>query len=194
MHNHADARRASLPAASSRDKQGKPLLSWRVHLLPFLGEEQLYKQFKLDEPWDSPHNVKLLEKMPSVYQLPSRPTEKPGLTYFQVFVNPPHVRYDPAKCAPFGGPKPPMMPASFPDGTSNTILVAEAAEAVPWTKPADIPYDPDGPLPRLGNPTPGGFSVVLADGSVRFIKKTISEQTLRNAITPADGRVLGNDW
>ena len=47
---------------------GKPLLSWRVHLLPFLEENELYEQFKLDEPWDSPHNIKLLDQMPADVQ------------------------------------------------------------------------------------------------------------------------------
>ncbi len=54
----------SLPAAASVDKvSGKPLLSWRVHLLPLLDEQDLYNQFKLNEPWDSPNNIKLLDKI-----------------------------------------------------------------------------------------------------------------------------------
>jgi hypothetical protein len=73
-------------------------------------------------------------------------------------------------------------------------LVAEAGEAVPWTKPADILYDPKGPLPPLGNPAQDSFAVVLCDGFARLVKRTISEKTLRHAITPADGNVLGEDW
>src|SRR5947207_661102 len=48
-------------------KDGKPLLSWRVAILPYLAEKKLYDEFKLDEPWDSKHNIKLLEKMPKPY-------------------------------------------------------------------------------------------------------------------------------
>ena len=69
-HNYA-AMRNSIPAAYSMDPQGKPLLSWRVHVLPYLEEQALYDQFKLDEPWDSPHNRKLIEKMPKVFENPS---------------------------------------------------------------------------------------------------------------------------
>ncbi len=42
-------------------------LSWRVHLLPFLEEAELYRQFHLDEPWDRPHNMSLVERMPKAY-------------------------------------------------------------------------------------------------------------------------------
>ncbi len=65
---------------------GKPLLSWRVHLLPYLGEDDLYQQFNLDEPWDSPNNIRLLNQMPKVYQSPN---ETPGSskTYYRGFAN-----------------------------------------------------------------------------------------------------------
>ncbi len=33
-----------------RDENGKPLLSWRVRLLPFIDEAHLYMKFHLDEP------------------------------------------------------------------------------------------------------------------------------------------------
>src|SRR5262245_56693586 len=66
MHTYHDKHR-SFPAAAIYGKDGKALLSWRVALLPYLGLEALYKEFKLDEPWDSAHNKRLLEKMPAVY-------------------------------------------------------------------------------------------------------------------------------
>ena len=65
LHNYADANRGKLPG-DVLDKTGKPLLSWRVLLLPYLEQNDLYKQFKLDEPWDSKNNRPLLEKMPKV--------------------------------------------------------------------------------------------------------------------------------
>ena len=49
-------------------RDGQPLLSWRVHLLPFVLEDPLYQQFKLDQPWDSPDNLKLLDRIPEAYQ------------------------------------------------------------------------------------------------------------------------------
>jgi Protein of unknown function (DUF1559) len=184
MHNFNSAN-GSLPAAASYGKDGKPLLSWRVALLPYLGQKALYDQFKLDQPWDSEHNKKLLDKMPNVYTpLTGKPKER-STTYYQVLVG---------KGTAFEGKRGLRIPADFPDGTSNTILIVEAGAAVPWTKPADVPYDQKKPLPKLGGLFKDGFHVTLCDGSVRLIGRNMSEQTLRDAITRDDGNVLGADW
>ena len=55
------------PPAAVSDKSGKPLLSWRVLMLPWIQQGKLFKEFHLDEPWDSDHNKKLLEKMPPLF-------------------------------------------------------------------------------------------------------------------------------
>jgi WD40 repeat protein len=162
---------------------GKPLLSWRVAILPIIGQMDLYKQFHLDEPWDSPHNIKLLDKMPDVFAID--PKQKGTTTVFQVFVG---------KDAPFPPDQPILYPAGFADGTSRTILVAEAAEAVPWTKPEDLTYDATQALPQLGGVRPDGFYVGMADGSTRFVHKSVSEKTIRAAITPAGNDEVGKDW
>ncbi|MDG3006843.1 sigma-70 family RNA polymerase sigma factor [Paludisphaera mucosa] len=86
MHNHHDARNA-FPAAAVAGPDGRPLLSWRVALLPYLGEEALYKQFHLDEPWDGPHNRTLLRRMPEVYQTPDLSTPL-GFSRFRGFTTP----------------------------------------------------------------------------------------------------------
>src|SRR5690606_13567468 len=70
LHNFHDTF-GQLPAAYNTDKDGKPLLSWRVGLLPFLEEGALYNEFHLDEPWDSDHNKKLIARMPAVYRSPN---------------------------------------------------------------------------------------------------------------------------
>ena len=80
MHNHHDASK-EFPAAYSTDKQGKPLLSWRVKILPLIGQDALYRQFHLDEPWDSEHNKKLIPLMPPVYMAPGS-TAGPGKTNY----------------------------------------------------------------------------------------------------------------
>ena len=84
--------------------------------------------------------------------------------------------------------------ANIPDGTSNTILVIEASNAVPWTKPEDVMYDPQKPMPKFGKLLADQFLVGLADGSVRFVTPKVKEKTLRQAIEPSDGNVLGEDW
>ncbi len=184
--NCADTSGGKLPAVASYDKAGKPLLSWRVHLLPYLEQDALYKEFHLDEPWDSEHNKKLIAKMPKVFQSSNRKLNEQGKT---VFLAPT------GKGTTWPGTTGLSYPASFPDGTSNTILfvLADDAHAVEWTKPDDLKYDPDKPRAGLGKRA-GAFLVGLADGSVRYVKPEISKETLRNAFDPADGNPLGADW
>jgi hypothetical protein len=170
--------------AGAARRGGKALLSWRVALLPFLGEANLYKQFRLDEPWDGPHNKKLLAKMPRVYAPPGVKTREPFTTFYQVFVG---------GGATFEKRRVAQWPASIPDGTSNTILIAEAGTAVPWTKPEDMHYAPDEPLPELGGMYPKVFNVALADGAAAALWKTADPDQLRGAITCAGGEVVAWD-
>jgi RNA polymerase sigma factor (sigma-70 family) len=161
---------------------GRPLLSWRVEILPFLGEQELYKLFKRDEPWDSEHNKKLLARMPAVY---APPGAKDGdRTYYQAIVGA-EAAWEPRQAMRF--------PASIPDGTSNTLLVVEAATPVPWTKPEDLAYVPDQALPKFGGLFGGDFHALFADGAVHFISAKADETNLRAAITRAGGEVIDLD-
>src|SRR5262249_44509944 len=81
-HDHAH-----LPPPAIMDKQDKPLLSWRVALLPYLGPEGLYEQFKPDGAWDSPHNKKLLARMPAVFAAVG-PKAAKNTTNYQYVVGP----------------------------------------------------------------------------------------------------------
>lgn len=172
MQNYHDAN-GRFPPAVVRGRDGKPLYSWRVLLLPYLEQKTLFDQFKLDEPWDGPNNIKLLAQMPKVFEDPSAQTPESGMTVYQVFVGP--------KTA-FESPRGENL-LSFSDGLANTILIAEAATAVPWSKPADLSFRPNGPLPKLGGHHPGGFNIALADGSVRFVQQQVAESVLRGLIT-----------
>jgi hypothetical protein len=195
MINDADANGNRLTPAAICDKDGKPLLSWRVAILPYIEQDALYQQFKLDEPWDGPNNSRLIPLMPKVYAHPGADlaASAQGLTHYRVFTGP-HTPF-PAAEPPFPPGRSPMhFPMGFPDGTANTILIVEATDAVTWTKPDELPYDPNKPLPSLGLRPGGPFAAALADGEIRRIAPTISERTLRAAITPADGDVLGADW
>jgi hypothetical protein len=188
MHNYADSHRGQFPPAVIYSADGRPLYSWRVELLPYLEADQLYKKFNKNESWDSPHNRALLSQMPKCFAMPgSGPGET--RTCYQVFVgaNTPW---------PNNGRTGPRMPADFPDGTSNTVLVAEAANLVEWSKPDDMNLLPGlTPKQLLGQKVdPGKFAVALADGSVRMVPATISDQTLNNAVNPKDGMPLGADW
>jgi hypothetical protein len=170
MHNyHGDFDR--LPGHAIYGKDGKPLLSWRVALLPYLNQDQLYRQFHLDEPWDSDHNKKLLAQMPKVFELPDTKAP-PGHTYFQVPVTPADYRGR-YRTMFLQAPRSQMTLGQITvrDGTSNTIMILEADKAVPWTKPEDftLPAD-DKTLPKLGaDQTSGKFLVAMGDGSTRTL-------------------------
>ncbi len=166
------------------DKDGKPLLSWRVRLLPYLEEAALYEQFKLDEPWDSKHNKALVEKIPKIYA-PIRVKAKVGETFYQGFAGADTTFEPGAKLA---------IPRSFPDGTSNTVAVVEAGTACVWTKPDDLPYDAKKPLPKLGGLFDGDFHVLLVDGSVHVGHgKKMDADAFRKIVTRSDGMVCDAD-
>jgi hypothetical protein len=192
MHEH-QGRTRLLPTHAIYGKGGKPLLSWRVKLLPNIGHESLYLAFRLDEPWDSPRNMRLLPRMPSAYAHPLRPAEAAdGLTYYQVFT----CSSKETNHSPFireHGNELSLPKVCACDGVPNTILVAEAANPVPWTKPQDLDYSADRPIPRLGL-FRAGFHVAMTHGEVLWISNQVSERTLRFAITYNDGMSLGDDW
>lgn len=158
-----EAEKGKLPAASI-SKDGKPLLSWRVQLLPYLDQRALYDEFKLDEPWDSEHNRKLIERMPEVFRNPRLPLA-PGRTSYVVPRGPKTLFEDAVKSTAM---------KDVTDGLSNTILVIEASPeaAVVWTQPEDLAIDLDSPrVPAgLGGDSRGMISVALADGSVQNIR------------------------
>jgi hypothetical protein len=180
MHNYHDTY-GTFPAAANYDKDGKPLLSWRVHLLPFLEHGQLYKQFHLDEPWDSEHNKTLIARMPRVFKAGVEGA-KEGETVYQGF----HGK------GAFFEEKKGIRITEIPDGTSNTCMVLEAGRAVTWTKPEDIPFDPAKALPKLGF-RPDGFFAAYCDGSVRFIRRATKEKTMKAIITRNGGEVIENE-
>jgi hypothetical protein len=189
--------RDKFPDPAVFDPQGRPLLSWRVTILPFIEQQDLWAQFHMNEPWDSEHNKKLIPQMPKTYLLPGKGTEKEGITYYRIFVADPTDDKIGGGDMPLFRWKPPYCLYTFgnvPDGVSNTILVAEAEDGVPWTKPEELVYNPKKPVPKLGFRWNGKGLVGMADSSVIAVDKNISEETLRHAITPADGHVLGSDW
>jgi prepilin-type processing-associated H-X9-DG protein len=177
------------PAPAIARADGTPLLSWRVAILPFLGYQSLYDRFRLDEPWDSPHNLALLSEMPVEFACPSGPARRRGQTAYLVIVGP---KTD------FGSVNTPFEPArgadirEITDGTSNTVLVLETTTHVPWTKPDDLHWSPGGAQPVVASAHRGGTHVLFADGGTRFLKHTIEPRVLLGLITMNGNEVLSS--
>lgn len=196
MHNyHSDYKRLPSPGTyqggsvnPQPGSEDKPFLSWRVALLPYLGHDNIYKQFHVNEPWDSPHNKKFIAMMPKVYASPGAPDAGEGKTHVQVFVAPAKPGKDSKqKFIPifqWGKPGATLGQITVQDGTSNTMMIAEGANAVVWTKPDDMLItDDEAPLPKLGCvPDEDDFFVVFADASVRTIRRAIPDMKLYNQL------------
>jgi hypothetical protein len=182
MHAYEEAH-SHFPAAAVADKKDRPLLSWRVALLPYLDQSDLYKQFHLEEPWDSEHNKKLIARMPAVFRSSANPklAQEGKTTYL----------------APLGEQT--MFPANrgvrifeVTDGTSNTILLVDAdeAHAVIWTKPDDLRYDPKEPARGLSTRHPDGYLTGFADGSIHFLPAKLDKTVLHALFTRQGGEVV----
>ena len=169
------------PPAAICDKSGKPLLSWRVKLLPVLNEEALYNQFHLDEPWDSQHNLPLVKKMPDIYLNPKlgRLEGKP------VFLLPT------GKETMFFDDKG-ARPSEITDGRGKTIMVvvADAEHAVPWTKPDDLLIDSASPARGLERWPDHFFMLALANAQIALLPDDIEPTTLWGFFTRAGGERL----
>jgi hypothetical protein len=189
MHNFHDTY-GRFPAAAIYDKARKtPLLSWRVHLLPFLEQDNLYRQFKLDEPWDSEHNKQLIARMPKVYQSSNNPQLiAAGKTTYLAPVgqtkNGIGLMFVPGR--PDG-----VRIVEVNDGTSNTIFLVDAEDdkAVVWTKPDDLEVTEDNPAKGLAVRN-SGYLTLFVDGSVRVLSKDIDRKTLWALFTRNGGEVI----
>lgn len=185
FHNYESAFRV-FPTYAEIQKQKKPSgLSWRVHVLPFMGMTELYQEFKLDEPWDSKHNIKLLERMPDIYKsvipIGSKETVKEFHTTFVAPVGEKTI---------FGQDKR-ISFSQLTDGSSNTILFLEVSpeHAIPWTSPEEYAYDSNNPAAKL-RVIDGKVSVSMADGSVQRMNADKPAEIWNALITRNGGEII----
>jgi prepilin-type processing-associated H-X9-DG protein len=182
LHYYHDVH-GHFPAVANFSNEGKALLSWRVHILPYLGQDHLYKQFHLDEPWDSEHNKKLIERMPEVFQCPSMSRKLLGKTTYVAPVGESMV---------FTGRQKGVEIKEITDGTSNTIMIVDADDthAVIWTRPDDLQIDLKHPSAGLFGHHLGVCNVAFADGSVRFLPEKIEPEMVRALFTRNGGETI----
>lgn len=173
LHNYHSLH-GHFPPAVVMGPDGKTPHSWRVELLPFLDQKALYQRYRMNEPWDSEHNLKIAKTVVPVFNHPK--SEKPANSSYFVVVG---------EGTAFGNKKGVSF-KDITDGTSNTIALVEAKRDIPWTKPEDITYDGK-QLPEFGGFHEGGFSVGKCDGSVRFISNPIDGEALKRQLLINDG-------
>ena len=192
MHMYHDTYQHFPPAMLyGKDGKGKVPHSWRVALLPFLEQEKLYNEYQFDEPWDSPANKKVLEKMPSVFRHPSDQDNSTHSAYFGLIGNADEKLPGSSRLPTLFSSKLGARMADITDGLSNTIALVEAKRDIPWTKPEDIAYV-EGELPKLGGYSGNGFNYARCDGTVGLFPKDFPQPAiaLRILISPQGGETL----
>jgi len=174
LHNYLDTNHKELPPAYSVDENGKPLHSWRVLILPYLEQEELYDQIRLDEPWDSEYNRQFHNKMPSIYLCPSAKPEakEKGLTSYQRVVGP-NTLSSGADSKTF---------RDVTAGMSNVIWLVEVIPTTCWMAPVDVQESElsgDFKFSResgVGSMHPSGINVGFLDGSVDYMSNDEASQ------------------
>jgi len=184
LHNYHDIH-GRFPPAVVTDENGRPMHSWRVYLLPYLEQEDLYRQYRFDEPWDGPHNAQLLNQCPDIYRCPNDFPHAGGCSYRVVM----------GENTPWQENKS-FQISDITDGTSNTIAIVEVCDAKRnWLEPVEI----DGEQIRnfggtemrgIDSNHPGGAHVLMMDGSTKFLLKSIDTAELGRLIHHADGEAV----
>jgi hypothetical protein len=184
MHNYHDVHR-KFPSPVVIGEDGKTPHSWRVAILPFVDELELYNQYRFDEPWDSEHNKKLAEQIPKVYRHPKDKSDSTNASYFALV----------GSKTLMGDGKRATWIGDITDGTSNTLMIVEAKRDIPWTKPEDIAYPEDRAkaVPELGGWFKDGFLTVMGDGAALFISSNTAKDVLQNMIERNDGNPINHE-
>lgn len=182
------------PPSATRDANQVKLHSWRVLILPYLGEDDLYNRFDLTLPWDHPTNqAAATYRVPNVYQHPS--SSLAGVfneASYYLITGPGTV---------FAG-RQSLRPIDISDDLSKTILVTEGAPILAsssWVEPVDLDVTQmRGQLGNNGGNEPGGLSeggvgFATADGRAHFVPETMDPSVIRALVTPQGGERLPDD-
>jgi hypothetical protein len=194
-----------LPPAYTTDANGRKLHSWRTLLLPYLDEAALYDELHLDEPWDSPHNLavenRIRARIKDFFACPKDPVFRQSqwfdTNYFAVL--------GPRTIWGVDGS---VSLDEVADGTQRTICIVEVAgSGVHWMEPRDLHFDRmsfavnelsnHGLSSHHGNDSrtkhTGVCNVGVLDGSVFALPASISERDLRELLI-IDDDAPALDW
>ena len=197
MRNYA-ADHGTFPPAMTRDASGRPLHSWRVLILPYLDQEELYRRFDLSVPWDSPENTAAAVEMPKVFRHPGIGRGQQRFGTVGIDVSSYYVIRGPGTMFPPAGPR---RETDVTDGSDKTLLVVEGTPtgAASWLQPIDLEFDAlqgavnAGGEIAAGGLTEGGVGVATVDGEGRFVRERHSHRTFRALVTPDGGEPLVDD-
>ena len=181
LHNYHEVY-GSFPPAYMADQNGQRMHSWRVVILPFLGEEELHSKYDFEQPWYSKHNLQVAEETGSLYRCPKAPDHLLTRTNYVAVVGPETA---------WPGQEGTRLD-DFRDGIQYTLLVVEVRDAgIRWSEPRDLEFDSmrrqvDGSVGQaISSSHPGGAAVVFADGHTAYLGHSISWSTLRALLTTA---------
>lgn len=202
LHHYHDQHKHFPPAViMGKDGKGKVPHSWRVEILPHLGEQKLYDEYHFDEAWNSEHNQKLLDRIPAVFRSPLDRPDSYSTSYFALVtpgLKPQSssgaaagtgdasevLRYDLGTV--FSNPRGAQL-LDIHDGTARTVALVESKRSVAWMQPEDISYSADQPVPLLGGWYVDGWNAAFADGTVKMISNQNTDAILRAIFTIGDG-------
>ena len=189
LHDYHDVY-GSLPPTYIADKNGRPMHSWRVLILPFIEQKPLYAKYRFDEPWDGPNNSKLAATIMKAYSCPAEHSQKGSAASLEtdyVAIVGDHTAWQGEKALDF---------TAFQDGTSKVLMVVEVHNSgIHWMEPRDLHVSQMAPTvnPKHGqgisSAHPGGAQVGLADGAIRFLPDETPQDVLRSHINIGDGTI-----
>lgn len=199
LHNYHDLF-GSFPPAYVPDDQGRPMHSWRVLILPYVEEGDLYEAYDFSEPWDGPNNSRLLGQMPPVFAT-DRSQVAAGNTQV-IAVTGPGTAFPGARTTRL---------FDLRDGPENTLMLVEAsAPPIPWLAPRDLDIavldsergafagrrtaGAGGQEARISGPSWRRPYVVFADRITAYgIDPRIPRDKLRALLTIAGGEAVRRD-
>jgi hypothetical protein len=177
------------PPAYLADRDGRPMHSWRVLLLPYLSQNEVYNAYNFAEPWNGPNNRRLADQIGSIYRRLGLGSDQAASTSFVAVVGPQTA---------WPG-RTPVTDKNLGDGPTNTLLVVEVPDGqYLWMEPKDLEFDRmsfrinDGSGRGLGSRL-GGARVVSAAGTVRTLPDNFDPGTLRAMLTANGGETIDDE-